>query len=76
MEKTLIFYAIISKAYKHQNSVLKLFNYFKNKIFPNGILFLQETHSTVENEFKWKFELYWNEVNLHFSHDKQICVEY
>ena len=33
---------------------LKLFNCFKNKIFPNGILFLQGTHSTKENEIKWK----------------------
>ena len=27
---------------------LKLFRHFKNKIFTNGILFLQETHSTKE----------------------------
>ena len=30
MELTLIFYAEISKAYKHLKNVLKLFNYFKN----------------------------------------------
>ena len=36
---------------------LKLFKYFKNKIFPNGILFLQETHSTKENKIKWKNDL-------------------
>ena len=31
---------------------LYLLNHFKNKIFPNGILFLQEMHSTKENESK------------------------
>ena len=31
---------------------LKLFNYLKNKIFPNGILFLQETHSTKKNKIQ------------------------
>ena len=35
---------------------LKLFNYFKNNIFPNHILFLQEMHYTKENEIKWKDE--------------------
>ena len=44
-----------------------LFNYFKNKIFPNGILFLQEKYSTKENEIKWKDEF---DVNLDFSHGK------
>ena len=29
---------------------LKLFNYFKNKIFPNGIIFLKEKHSTKGNK--------------------------
>ena len=29
---------------------LKLFNFLKNKIGPTGILFLQETHSSVEKE--------------------------
>ena len=29
---------------------LKLFNFLKNKIGPKGILFLQETHSSVEIE--------------------------
>ena len=32
---------------------LKLFNFSKNKIGPKGILFLQETHSSVETEKKW-----------------------
>ena len=42
---------------------LKLFNYLKNKIFPNGILFLQERHSKKENEIKWKGEF---DGNLYF----------
>ena len=33
---------------------LKLFKYFKNKILPNGILLLKETHSTKENKNKRK----------------------
>ena len=50
---------------------LKLFNYFKNKIFPNGILFLQKMHSTKDNKVKWKdkFDIY-----LYFSHRKSnLC---
>ena len=32
---------------------LKLFKFLKNKIDPEGILFLQESHSSVETEKKW-----------------------
>ena len=32
---------------------LKLLNFLKNKIGPNGILLLKETHSSVEIEKKW-----------------------
>ena len=46
---------------------LKLFKYFKNKIFPNAILFLKETHSTKENKIKWKSKF---DGNLYFSHGK------
>ena len=35
---------------------LKLFEYFRDKLSSNGILFLQETHSTINNELKWKDE--------------------
>lgn len=49
----------------------KLFNYLKNKIFPNGILFLEETHSTKDNEIKWKNEF---DNNSYFSHGKSnLC---
>ena len=46
---------------------LKLFDYFKNEIFPNIIMFLQETHSTKENEIKWKDEF---DGDLYFSYGK------
>ena len=39
----------------------------RKKIFPNGILFLQETHSTKENEIKWKDKF---NGNLYFVHGK------
>ena len=42
----------------------KLFNYISDKIH-NGILFLQETHSTPECEEKWKKE--WG-GEIYFSH--------
>ena len=44
-----------------------LFKYYKNKIFNNGILSLEKTHSTKESEVKWKDEF---DGNLYFSHDK------
>ena len=31
----------------------KILEYLKNKSGPNGILYLQETHSTMENEIRW-----------------------
>ena len=36
---------------------IKLFEYFKSKPAPRGVLFAQETHSTKEIEQKWKDEL-------------------
>ena len=30
--------------------------YFKDKLLPQGILFLQETHSTESNEASWRDE--------------------
>ena len=44
---------------------LKQFEYFKSKLKPNGLLFLQETHSTIACEKKWKDEF---GGDLHFSH--------
>ena len=46
---------------------LKIFEYLKNKSGPNGILFLQETHSTKETEIIWN-----NDSNgqIHYFHGK------
>ena len=35
---------------------LKMIQYFKNKLLSQGILFLQETHSTDSNEASWRDE--------------------
>ena len=35
---------------------LKITQYFKNKLLPQGILFLQETHSTQSNVARWRDE--------------------
>ena len=40
------------KGLQATNKILKLFKYFKDKIFSNDLLFLQETHSTVNDEIK------------------------
>ena len=44
---------------------LKQFEYFKNKLKPNELLFLQETHSTIDCGKKSKDEF---GGDLHFSH--------
>ena len=41
------------KGLQSTNKRLKLFNFLKNKIGLKGILFLQETHSSVETKKKW-----------------------
>ena len=46
---------------------VKIFEYFRNKVAPNGILFLQETYSSVETEKQWNDEF---KGQLYFSHDK------
>ena len=42
------------KGLQSTNKRLKLIKYFKDKIVSSGFLFLQETHSTVNDEIKWK----------------------
>ena len=44
------------KGMQNKNKRLSIIEYFKNKIDKNGILFLQETHSTTNDEGKWKDE--------------------
>ena len=46
---------------------LKLFEYLKNNINNNGFLFLQETHSSLKEERKWKYNF---QGPLFFSHGK------
>ena len=46
---------------------LQMFEYFKTKIDLKGILFLQETHSSMEIEKKWNDEF---NGQLFFSHGK------
>ena len=46
---------------------LQMFEYFKTKIDPKDILFLQETHSSIEIEQKWNDEF---NGQLFFSHGK------
>lgn len=55
----------ISKKY------LKLFEDFKDKIFPNGIVFLREKSSIRENEIQWKNNF---RGNFCFSHVVQTLV--
>ena len=45
------------KGLKSTKKRIKLFEYFKSKLAPSGVLFAQETHSTKEIEQKWKDEL-------------------
>ena len=55
------------KGLKLTKKRIKLFEYFKSKLAPNGILFAREIHSTKEIEQKWKDEL---NGQTFFSHGK------
>ena len=46
---------------------LKMFEYFRNVLSPNGIIFLQETHFSINDEENWCDEF---KVELFFSHGK------
>ena len=46
---------------------IKIFEYLKNSSSPNGFIFLQETHSSVDHEKRWCDVL---NGNLYFSHGK------
>ena len=52
-----------------QSSVkrVKMLEPFKNKIGHRSILFVQETHSSIDTEKQWNDEF---KGQLHFSHDK------
>ena len=51
------------KGLQTSKKCLKLVKYFKDKIFPNGISFLQETHSKNESKIKTKDKF---DSNLYF----------
>ena len=46
---------------------IKIFEYLKNCVTSNGVIFLQETHSSVKDEKLWNDEF---EGQLFFSHGK------
>ena len=55
------------KGFQSTSKRLKLIKYFKDKIVSNGFLFLQETHSTIIDEIKWKDDF---KVEVFHSHGK------
>ena len=55
------------KVSSHIKKRLKIFENLKNKSGPNGILFLQETHSSKENEIRWNDDF---NGPIHYSHGK------
>ena len=59
------------KGIQNNSKRLSLVEYFKNKLGNNGILFLQETHSTFNDENIWKNEF---NVPVFYSHGtSQSC---
>ena len=49
---------------------IKMFKYFKDKIGNNGIVFLQETHSSEDTYNEWRDEV------VYFSHTvRKVLVE-
>ena len=55
------------KGLQNNEKRIKLFEYLKNSIIPNGLIFIQETHSCNNNEKKWADEF---GGQLYFSHGK------
>ena len=53
------------KGFQSTNKRLKLIKYFKDKIVSNGFFFLQETHSTVNDEIKGKDDFEGEVLNSH-----------
>ena len=45
------------KGLQSSKTGVKMFEYFKNKIFPRGVSFLQETHSSIDTEKQCNDEL-------------------
>ena len=62
----------IVKGLQSSKKRVKKFKYFKNKIGHRGILFLQETHSSIYTEKQWNDEF---KGQLYFSHGKtNLCA--
>ena len=55
------------KGIQKSEKIIKIFQYLKNNISPNRFIFLQETHSSVDDKKKWCYEL---DGNLYFFHGK------
>ena len=55
------------KGIQKSEKKIKIFEYLKNSISPNGLIFLQETHSSVDDKKRWCEEL---NGNLYFHHVK------
>jgi len=54
------------KGIKASAKRLKMFEYLNSKANKNGIIFLQETHSSIDDEKKWQDEF--NGSLFYFSH--------
>ena len=67
MAKKINFISNNVRGLQSTNKRLKLNKYFKDKIVSNGFLFLQKTHSTVNDEIKWKDDF---KGEVFYSHGK------
>ena len=55
------------KGIQKSDKRIKTFEYLKNSLSPNGFIFLQETHSSANDEKRWCDVL---NGNLYFSDEK------
>ena len=55
------------KGLQSSKKCVTIFEYFRSKVAPKGILFLQEMHSSVETEKQWNDKF---KGQLYFSHGK------
>ena len=67
MAKKMNFLSNNVKGIQSSNKRLKLIKYFKDKIVSNGFLFFQETHSTLNDDIKWKDDF---RGKVFYSHGK------
>ena len=67
MASNVIFLLNSVKGLQSNKKPLKLIEYLKEKFNSNGFLFLQETHSTKNNEVAWKQDF---NGQVFFSHGK------